>query len=323
MWKSHKYLVLAAALLATTAAHFTRPGSELLAVLRSDATLQEKSAACRQLARIATKEAVPTLAALLGDEKLSHMARYALEPIRDPSVDDALRDALGKVQGQPAAGRDRQSRRETRCQSRGCAGRTARGDRRRSGRRPRAGQYRHTRRRESLGGRAARRVGRQPTGHLRRPAPLRRGIGSGRRKCSLSRAIYDRLRGLADAPPQVRAAALRGAILARGKDGVPLLVEAIGGSDYALAAAAVRAAMERPARRLPTRSWPNCPRRRQSGRGLLILALADRGELPSLAGRAPGSAEQRRAASHPRVPRLEARRRRLVCPRAARCGGRG
>ncbi len=104
MWKSHQYLVLAAALLATTAVHSFAQEAELLAVLHSDATLQEKSAACRQLARIATKEAVPTLAALLGDEKLSHMARYALEGIRDPSVDAALRDALGKVQGQPRLG---------------------------------------------------------------------------------------------------------------------------------------------------------------------------------------------------------------------------
>ena len=94
MWKTYrqKYLVLAAALLATIAAPASAQEAELLAVLRSDATVQEKSDACRQLARIATKEAVPTLATLLGDEKLSHMARYALETIHDPSVDDALRE---------------------------------------------------------------------------------------------------------------------------------------------------------------------------------------------------------------------------------------
>ena len=90
MEENPKYLVLTAALLAAIAAHAFAQEAELLAVLRSDARVQEKSAACRQLARIATKEAVPALAALLGDEKLSHMARYALETIRDPSVDDAL-----------------------------------------------------------------------------------------------------------------------------------------------------------------------------------------------------------------------------------------
>ena len=32
------------------------------------------------------------------------MARYALETIPDPSVDDALRDALGKLKGRPLLG---------------------------------------------------------------------------------------------------------------------------------------------------------------------------------------------------------------------------
>ena len=73
-------------------------------MLKSGATQEEKATACRQLARVATKQAVPTLAALLGDEKLSHMARYAMEAIRDPSVDDALRDALGRLQGRPLQG---------------------------------------------------------------------------------------------------------------------------------------------------------------------------------------------------------------------------
>jgi len=78
--------------------------SELIAVLQSDAPQKEKADACRQLARVGTKEAVPALAALLGDEKLAHMARYGLEPIDDPAVDEALRDALGKLEGRPLAG---------------------------------------------------------------------------------------------------------------------------------------------------------------------------------------------------------------------------
>jgi HEAT repeat protein len=78
--------------------------SELIAVLQSDAPQKEKVDACRELARVGTKEAVPALAALLGDEKLAHMARYGLEPIADAAVDEALRDALGKLQGLPLAG---------------------------------------------------------------------------------------------------------------------------------------------------------------------------------------------------------------------------
>ena len=84
------------------------PGPEqvakLIAVLKSDAPHKEKGDACRQLAVVGTEDAVPALAALLADEKLSHMARYGLEPIPDASVDDALRDALGKLKGKPLVG---------------------------------------------------------------------------------------------------------------------------------------------------------------------------------------------------------------------------
>ena len=95
MLKSTLKFTFAAVLLAVTAAASFAQEAQLIAVLTSDATLEKKAGACRELARVATKEAVPALAALLGDEKLSHMARYALETIRDPSVDDALRDAMG------------------------------------------------------------------------------------------------------------------------------------------------------------------------------------------------------------------------------------
>jgi len=75
------------------------------AALKSEAATQkEKADACCMLQRLGTKEAVPALAALLPDEKLSHMARYALEPMQFPEVDEALRDALGKTKGRQLAG---------------------------------------------------------------------------------------------------------------------------------------------------------------------------------------------------------------------------
>lgn len=82
------------------------PGEEkLIAILESpDAELKAKMDACRELGHLGTAKAVPALAALLGKEKLSHMARYGLEPIPDPSVDDALRKALGKLKGRALAG---------------------------------------------------------------------------------------------------------------------------------------------------------------------------------------------------------------------------
>lgn len=85
-------------LLATAATAFAGE-AELIVVLKSDAALEQKSAACRQLASIGTKQAVPVLAPLLADEKLSHMARYALEPLPDSSADDAFRAVLGTLKG--------------------------------------------------------------------------------------------------------------------------------------------------------------------------------------------------------------------------------
>jgi HEAT repeat protein len=77
---------------------------KLIAVLKSDAPLKVKADACRELSLVGTKESVAPLAALLGDEKLSHLARYGLEPIPDPAVDEALRSALSKLKGRPLIG---------------------------------------------------------------------------------------------------------------------------------------------------------------------------------------------------------------------------
>jgi HEAT repeat protein len=63
------------------------------------ASVFQKNVACRRLAVIGTKAAVPALAALLTDEKLAHYARFALGPIPDPSVDEALRAAMPKLKG--------------------------------------------------------------------------------------------------------------------------------------------------------------------------------------------------------------------------------
>ena len=60
--------------------------NKLTTVLKSDAPHKEKADACRQLSIIGTKDVIAPLAALLYDEKLSHMARYGLEPIPGPAV---------------------------------------------------------------------------------------------------------------------------------------------------------------------------------------------------------------------------------------------
>ncbi len=73
-------------------------------IVSSDAETKAKCDACRELGRVGTKKAVAPLAALLTDQRMSHMARYGLEPNPDPSVNEALREALGKVDGKLKAG---------------------------------------------------------------------------------------------------------------------------------------------------------------------------------------------------------------------------
>lgn len=77
---------------------------ECIAKLKSDAGWREKYEACTRLRQVGTAKSVPALAALLTDEKLSHMARYALEPMSNPESADALRKALGRTRGPQKTG---------------------------------------------------------------------------------------------------------------------------------------------------------------------------------------------------------------------------
>ncbi len=78
---------------------------KLIQILKDPgATVFEKAKACQRLAVVGTKEAVPALAALLADQRLGHYARFGLEPNPDPSADDVLRDAVGKLKGRPLMG---------------------------------------------------------------------------------------------------------------------------------------------------------------------------------------------------------------------------
>ncbi|NQU25886.1 MAG: HEAT repeat domain-containing protein [Candidatus Nealsonbacteria bacterium] len=79
--------------------------SDLLATLKdADAPIFDKTIACKQLAIVGTEAAVPVLAGLLQDEGLSHYARYALEPIPSPKVDEALLAAMATLKGRELIG---------------------------------------------------------------------------------------------------------------------------------------------------------------------------------------------------------------------------
>ena len=59
----------------------------------------QKAKACQRVGELGPREAVPALSALLSNERLNTYARYGLEPIADPSADDALRAGLSKLKG--------------------------------------------------------------------------------------------------------------------------------------------------------------------------------------------------------------------------------
>jgi len=219
----------------------------LLGVLKSNADRKAKADACMALSHVATKKSVPVLAGLLANEELAHMARYALEPIKDPSVDEALRDALGKLKGKFRVGvigsigvrRDAKAVPALAGLLMDQDAHTAQGAARALG---------------SLGIPEAVKAlmdakAKVPSGNrLALQEGLLRGaealLKAGKKEDA--QGIYDALRKDKDAAHQVRTAALRGAVLARGEAGIPLLLEAWRDEDYRLATAAARTGMELP-----------------------------------------------------------------------------
>ena len=279
MWKNMFTLALAATLLAATPAASIAQEAELLAVLKSDAPQKDKADACRELTKVATKEAVPTLAALLGDEKLAHMARNALEPLPDPSADAALREALGKVQGRLLMGvigslgvrRDNQA---VEAIAKLLAD-------------PDAAIARSAAR--ALGQIGSPEAAKALDGALAgAPAANQVDFCEGLFRCAESlsaqgqdaaaQAIYDRLRSLPQAAHQIRVGALRGAILARQKEGIPLMIEAIRSADYVLTAAAARIAMEMPGADVTAALAGELPKLPVDKQILLVNTLGYRGD---------------------------------------------
>jgi HEAT repeat protein len=83
----------------------TMDAAALIRILTDpNSTEFQKAKACQRIGELGPKEAVPALAALLGNEHLSGYARYGLETIGDPSADDALRLALTKLKGNQLIG---------------------------------------------------------------------------------------------------------------------------------------------------------------------------------------------------------------------------
>jgi len=279
-------VISAGAFAQTVAAKQDEP--KLIAVIQNpNASQKDKVDACRQLAIVGTKNAVAPLAALLGDEQLSHMARYALEPIPDPAVDAALRAALSKVKGKPLVGvitslgvrRDAEAVQPLlQILMQGQAGPYALSAALRS-----LGQIGTVDAADAL---KASLDHAPPEGmHEVYEGLFRcaeRLAGEGNRGAAIE--IYDTLRAR-DASHQVRAGALRGAILARGKDGVALLREHLRSNDYILFSAACQTSLEMPGEQVTQALTAELNQLPADNKILVIWTLgkrADAGALPAL-----------------------------------------
>jgi len=86
------------------AAEPTAKEQELLAVLRSDAPEADKAITCKYLAVYGSSAAVADLAKLLGNPHLASWARIPLEVIPGPEADSALRAAAGSLSGRALVG---------------------------------------------------------------------------------------------------------------------------------------------------------------------------------------------------------------------------
>ena len=79
---------------------FPQIEARLLKILESSkTTFAGRQFVCRMLRRVGSAKSVPALAKLLADNKLSHMARFALQFMAAPEAGAALQEALPKLDG--------------------------------------------------------------------------------------------------------------------------------------------------------------------------------------------------------------------------------
>ena len=270
---------------------------KLIAVLKSNAPLFDKAKACQRLAVIGSAKAVGVLAGLLGDERLGDYARTAMEPIEDPSVDDAFRKAMGTLKGRLLAGvvnsigvrRDAKAvgalKKLMADPGRGAApqalGRIATDD---------AVQ-------------AVRQTLTTGPAKLRGPAADACLVAAerllARKKPGEAAALYNAVRK-ADVPEHLKAAAAYHAIVARGPAGVGLLVEQLRASDPAKRGVALRAARAMPAREVTVALAAELGKSPPAVQVLLIKVLVKRGDpaaLKAIATLAAGRTAEVRAES--------------------------
>ncbi len=254
---------------------------QLIAVLQSDAAPAEKAITCKRLVTCGTRDAIPALAPLLQDPKLTSWARIALEAIPGPEADAALRAALDKTQGNVLVGviNSIGVRRDTKAIP-GLIAKLKEGDANVASAAA-----------ESLGKIGGSEASKALTQALTGPAAIRSSVAYG---CVLSAEnelklghsgpatkLYDTVRK-ASVPRQRVLEATRGAILARGASGIPLLLENLRSSDWAFIGIALRTARELPGAKVTAALAKELETAAADRQQPLFLALSDRQDVAVL-----------------------------------------
>lgn len=276
-------IALASTVSAQNQAAAPKKESELIAILRSDKPEGEKALACKHLSVYGTNEAVPELAKLLSNERLASWARIALEAIPGATVDESLRKAAESLQGRLLVGvinsigvrRDAgavgllSGRLEDKDAEVASAAAVA------------LGRVGNAAAAERLAGMLA-----------GAPAAVRSAIAEGCVLCAErfladgkspeAVKLYDQVRKADVLRPRMLEAT-RGAILARGEQGIPLLVEQLRSTDKGLFQIALGTAREFPGRQVDKALASELDSAAPERVALILLAMADRKETVELA----------------------------------------
>ena len=255
----------------------------LAALLASDATPDGKRFACRQLFLMGSEDAVPAIATLLTDPQLSDMARYALERIPGSAATQALRSALGRVQGRLKIGvvnslgarRDLQAVPALSALLANKDEEVARAAAVALGK---------------IGGDAAAQA--LSAIGAKAPPELRAAAHDALLRCAeqMLRPGGDRTKAAAicqavqaqRAAKHIQVAAFRTLVLARGRDALPLVIDALVAGDLEMRKAAIHFVRTMPGAAATRAFAEQVPKLDPTGQAMVVYALGDRGDALAL-----------------------------------------
>lgn len=255
---------------------------KLIAILESDSPEAKKALACKSLAVHGSQDAVPALAKLLPNERLSSWARIPLEVIPGSEADEALRSAVQQLSGRQLIGVINSV-----------------GVRRDAGSIETVAK--HLSSDDELVVSAAAvaigRIGNEAAANVLKAALtegseiVRAAAADGGVRCaeqlhadgksSNATQLYDQIRA-ADVPKQRVLEATRGAILSRGVDGIPLLLEQLKADDRELYEIGLSTAREVEGSEATEALVAHLLETNSRRRADLLLVLADRGDRRAL-----------------------------------------